>query len=60
VPDPVALGWFTTSHDDEGPGPLIEHLTPLRPPVAAQPKRLHVYFVGTRPANGITVSAAVA
>jgi hypothetical protein len=55
IPNADALGWLTTSHEDEGPDAVLAKLALIRPPVHGGPARLHVYFIGALPCNGITM-----
>jgi len=55
IHDLAALGWLTTSHEDEGPDAVLANLAPLRPAVRHDKSRIHIYFIGTLPCNGITM-----
>jgi hypothetical protein len=56
VPHADALGWLTTSHEDEGPEAVLANLALIRPPETPAPGTLHLYFIGSLPCNGITIS----
>jgi hypothetical protein len=55
IHDMAALGWLTTSHEDEGPDAVLANLAPIRPAVHHDKSRVHIYFIGTLPCNGITM-----
>jgi len=55
IRDTAALGWLTTSHEDEGPDAVLANLAPIRPAVHGGKSRIHIYFIGTLPCNGITM-----
>ena len=56
VPNADAIGWLTTSHDDEGPDAVLANLALIRPAVRFEPDVHHVYFIGALPCNGITMA----
>jgi hypothetical protein len=55
IHDMAALGWLTTSHEDDGPDAVLANLAPIRPAVHPDKSRVHIYFIGTLPCNGITM-----
>lgn len=55
IHDPAALGWLASSHDDEGPDAVLANLARIRPPIDRDRARVHIYFIGTLPCNGITM-----
>lgn len=55
IPNAVAIGWLTTSHDDEGPDAVLANLSLIRPAIAGEPGSLHIYLIGSLPCNGITM-----
>jgi hypothetical protein len=56
VPNADALGWLTTSHENEGPDAVLANLALIRPAGPFDPDRHHIYFIGTLPCNGITMA----
>src|SRR5207248_1597736 len=44
VPNAAALGWLTTSHEDEGPDAVLANLALIRPPDPV-PASLHIHFI---------------
>jgi hypothetical protein len=55
VSNASAIGWLTTSHDDEGPDAVLANLALIRPATVGEPGSLHIYFIGALPCNGITM-----
>jgi hypothetical protein len=55
IHDTAAIGWLTTSHEAEGPDAVLANLAPLRPAVHDSRSKVHIYFIGTLPCNGITM-----
>ena len=50
-----AVGWLTTSHDDEGPDAVLQNLALIRPAIVHESQSLQIYFIGALPCNGITM-----